>query len=48
MADAWTSPSTTGSATNRPSWSGLEDMPRVVDTLVKARPDAIQMAYGAG
>jgi DhnA family fructose-bisphosphate aldolase class Ia len=26
---------------------GLENMPQVVDTLVKARPDAIQMAYGA-
>jgi DhnA family fructose-bisphosphate aldolase class Ia len=25
---------------------GLEDMPRVVDTLVAAKPDAIQMAYG--
>ena len=33
---------------NEPSFMvGLEDMPRVVDTLVKARPDAIQMAYGA-
>jgi DhnA family fructose-bisphosphate aldolase class Ia len=25
---------------------GLEDMAGVVDTLVRARPDAIQMAYG--
>ncbi|WP_112312142.1 class I fructose-bisphosphate aldolase [Pseudogemmobacter bohemicus] len=25
---------------------GLENMPRVVDTLIGARPDAIQMAYG--
>lgn len=25
---------------------GLEDMPSVVDTLIGARPDAIQMAYG--
>ena len=25
---------------------GLEDMARVVDMLVRARPDAIQMAYG--
>ena len=25
---------------------GLEDMPRVVDALIRARPDAIQMAYG--
>lgn len=32
---------------NEPSFlSGLEDMPRVVDTLIKAKPDAIQMAYG--
>jgi fructose-bisphosphate aldolase, class I len=32
---------------NEPSFMvGLEDMPQVVDTLVKARPDAIQMAYG--
>ena len=33
---------------NEPSFLvGLENMPHVVDTLVKARPDAIQMAYGA-
>ena len=33
---------------NEPSFLvGLENMPQVVDTLVKARPDAIQMAYGA-
>jgi DhnA family fructose-bisphosphate aldolase class Ia len=25
---------------------GLEDMPRVVDALIRAKPDAIQMAYG--
>ena len=32
---------------NEPSFlEGLEDMPRVIDTLVKAGPDAIQMAYG--
>lgn len=32
---------------NEPSFMvGLEDMPRVVDVLVKAKPDAIQMAYG--
>jgi class I fructose-bisphosphate aldolase len=32
---------------NEPSFlAGLEDMPRVIDTLVAARPDAIQMAYG--
>ena len=32
---------------NEPSFlAGLEDMPRVVDTLVRAKPDAIQMAYG--
>ncbi|MEQ1944637.1 class I fructose-bisphosphate aldolase [Mesorhizobium sp. VNQ89] len=32
---------------NEPSFLvGLEDMPRVVDTLIDARPDAIQMAYG--
>ncbi|WP_180901684.1 class I fructose-bisphosphate aldolase [Martelella soudanensis] len=32
---------------NEPSFLvGLEDMERVVDTLVAARPDAIQMAYG--
>ncbi len=32
---------------NEPSFLvGLEDMPRVVDTLIHARPDAIQMAYG--
>jgi class I fructose-bisphosphate aldolase len=32
---------------NEPSFMvGLEDMPRVVDILVKAKPDAIQMAYG--
>lgn len=32
---------------NEPSFMvGLEDMPRVVDTLIKAKPDAIQMAYG--
>ncbi|POF30916.1 class I fructose-bisphosphate aldolase [Roseibium marinum] len=32
---------------NEPSFMvGLEDMPRVVDTLIKAGPDAIQMAYG--
>jgi class I fructose-bisphosphate aldolase len=32
---------------NEPSFlDGLEDMPGVIDTLVKARPDAIQMAYG--
>lgn len=32
---------------NEPSFMvGLEDMPRVVDILVKSKPDAIQMAYG--
>lgn len=32
---------------NEPSFMvGLEDMPRIVDSLIKARPDAIQMAYG--
>lgn len=32
---------------NEPSFMvGLEDMPRVVDVLVTAKPDAIQMAYG--
>ena len=32
---------------NEPSFLiGLEDMPRVVDALVEALPDAIQMAYG--
>ena len=32
---------------NEPSFlNGLEDMPRVVDMLVGARPDAIQMTYG--
>jgi DhnA family fructose-bisphosphate aldolase class Ia len=32
---------------NEPSFlSGLEDMPRVVDMLVGARPDAIQMTFG--
>jgi len=32
---------------NEPGFlAGLEDMPGVVDTLVRARPDAIQMAYG--
>lgn len=32
---------------NEPSFlPGLEDMPRVVDLLIRARPDAIQMAYG--
>jgi class I fructose-bisphosphate aldolase len=32
---------------NEPSFlSGLEDMERVVDTLVDAQPDAIQMTYG--
>lgn len=32
---------------NEPSFlAGLEDMPRVVDALVAAGPDAIQMAYG--
>lgn len=32
---------------NEPSFLvGLEDMEKVVDTLVAARPDAIQMAYG--
>ena len=32
---------------NEPSFlSGLEDMAGVVDALVDARPDAIQMAYG--
>ena len=25
---------------------GLEDMPAVVDTLIAAKPDAIQMTYG--
>ena len=33
---------------NEPSFMvGLEDMAGVVDTLIGARPDAIQMAYGA-
>jgi class I fructose-bisphosphate aldolase len=32
---------------NEPSFlAGLEDMGRVVDTLIRAKPDAIQMAYG--
>jgi fructose-bisphosphate aldolase, class I len=32
---------------NEPSFMvGLEDMPRVVDALIRARPDAIQLAYG--
>lgn len=32
---------------NEPSFLvGLEDVPAVIDTLVKARPDAIQCAYG--
>ena len=32
---------------NEPSFlNGLEDMPRVVDMLVGARPDAIQMTFG--
>jgi class I fructose-bisphosphate aldolase len=32
---------------NEPSFlSGLEDMPHVVEMLVSARPDAIQMTYG--
>ncbi|MBO0346292.1 aldolase [Roseibium sp. CAU 1637] len=32
---------------NEPSFLvGLENMPQVVDTLIKAKPDAIQMAYG--
>ncbi|MEI6573408.1 MAG: aldolase [Alphaproteobacteria bacterium] len=32
---------------NEPSFLvGLEDMSRVVDTLIRAQPDAIQMAYG--
>ncbi len=32
---------------NEPSFlNGLEDMPRVVEMLVGARPDAIQMTYG--
>ena len=32
---------------NEPSFMvGLEDMPRVVDALIRAKPDAIQMAYG--
>jgi DhnA family fructose-bisphosphate aldolase class Ia len=32
---------------NEPSFLiGLEDMPRVVDNLIRAKPDAIQMAYG--
>lgn len=32
---------------NEPSFlDGLEDMPGVVDTLIKAGPDAIQMTYG--
>ena len=32
---------------NEPSFlNGLEDMPRVIDMLVGARPDAIQMTYG--
>jgi DhnA family fructose-bisphosphate aldolase class Ia len=33
---------------NEPSFlAGIENLPQVVDTLVKAAPDAIQMAYGA-
>ena len=32
---------------NEPSFlNGLEDMPRVIDILVEAQPDAIQMTYG--
>lgn len=32
---------------NEPSFlAGLEDMPRVVDMLVGAGPDAIQLSYG--
>ncbi|MBN9217193.1 MAG: aldolase [Mesorhizobium sp.] len=32
---------------NEPSFlAGLENMPDVVDALIRARPDAIQMAYG--
>ncbi|MEN9063379.1 class I fructose-bisphosphate aldolase [Ponticoccus litoralis] len=32
---------------NEPSFlNGLEDMPRVMDALIAARPDAIQCAYG--
>lgn len=32
---------------NEPSFMvGLENMPRVVDALIRAKPDAIQMAYG--
>ena len=32
---------------NEPSFLvGLEDMPGVVDALIRAKPDAIQMAYG--
>lgn len=32
---------------NEPSFMvGLEDMPKVMDTLIAARPDAIQCAYG--
>ncbi|WP_417695251.1 class I fructose-bisphosphate aldolase [Roseibium sp.] len=32
---------------NEPSFLvGLENMPQVVDSLIKAKPDAIQMAYG--
>ncbi len=32
---------------NEPSFMvGLEDMPAVMDTLIKAKPDAIQCAYG--
>jgi class I fructose-bisphosphate aldolase len=32
---------------NEPSFMvGLEDMPSVMDTLIKAKPDAIQCAYG--
>jgi class I fructose-bisphosphate aldolase len=32
---------------NEPTFlTGLEDMPRVIDMLVDARPDAIQMTYG--
>ena len=32
---------------NEPSFlAGLEDMPRVVDMLVGAGPDAIQLTYG--
>lgn len=32
---------------NEPSFlNGLEDMPRVIDALIAARPDALQLAYG--